>query len=161
MAHRSIHRLSSHPGSHSPLSLLHHAMLHHRFFRTAALLWAAGTANVAAASLRAALAAADAEENDQEEGTDDDEQHCQPMVDNEFDFFVSISSRVSRSINSTKVNSVVPPHHLIDHQVCPVLDGDLALSVFCSQYRLIASSFLGYSSNCSLTVWTVIRWVLS
>lgn len=45
------------------------------FFRTAALLWAAGTANIAAAFLRAALAAADAEEEDQEEGSDDDEQH--------------------------------------------------------------------------------------
>lgn len=49
------------------------------FFRTAALLWAAGTANIAAASLRAALAAADTEEEDEEEGSDDDEQHCQPV----------------------------------------------------------------------------------
>lgn len=161
MAHRSIQRLSSHPGCHGPLSLLHHTMLHHRFFRTAALLWAAGTANVAAASLRATLAAADTEEHDKKEGTDDDEQHCQPMVDDEFDFFVRVSRRVSRSINSTKVNSVVPPHHLIDHQVCLVLDSDPALSVFCSQYRLAASSLLDYSSNSPLTVWTVIRWVLS
>lgn len=46
------------------------------FFRTAALLWAAGTANIAAASLRTALAAADTEEEHQKEGSDDDEQHC-------------------------------------------------------------------------------------
>lgn len=45
------------------------------FLRAAALLWAAGTANIAAAFLRAALAAADTEEDDEEEGTDDDEQH--------------------------------------------------------------------------------------
>lgn len=45
------------------------------FFRAAALLWAAGTANVAAASLRAALAAADTEEQDEKEGSDDYEQH--------------------------------------------------------------------------------------
>lgn len=52
---------------------------HGTFLGTAAFLWAAGTANVAAASLRAALAAADAKEEDEEEGPDDDEQHCQPV----------------------------------------------------------------------------------
>lgn len=49
------------------------------FFRTAALLWAAGTSDIATASLRAALAAADTEEHDEEEGPNDDEQHCQPV----------------------------------------------------------------------------------
>lgn len=49
------------------------------FFRTAALLGAAGTADVATAFLRAALAAADAEEEEEEEDSNDDEQHCQPV----------------------------------------------------------------------------------
>lgn len=161
MANWSIYRLSSYPGSHGPLSFLHHSMLHHRFFRTAALLWAAGTANVAAASLRAALAAADTKEDDEKEGSDDDEQHCQPMVNNEFDFFVRVSRGVSSSINRAVVHPVVPPHHLIDHQVCLILDGDPALPVFWSQCRLAASSLLDHRAHCSLTIWTVIRWVLS
>lgn len=94
------------------------------------MLRAAGTANVAAAFLRAALAAADTEEDDEKEGSDDNEQHRQPMVNNEFDFFVRVSRSVSSSINSAEIHSIVPPHHLTDHQVCLVLDGDLALTVF-------------------------------
>lgn len=49
------------------------------FFWTAALLGAAGTADIATAFLRATLAAADAEEEDEEEDSDDYEQHCQPV----------------------------------------------------------------------------------
>lgn len=161
MTHWAIDWLSSCPGCHGPLSFLHHSMLHHSFFRTAAFLWAARTSNIAAASLGAALAAADTKEEDKEERPNNDEQHCQPVVNNKFHFFVRVSRGVSRSINSTKVDPVVPPHHLIDHQVCLILDGDLALTVLGSKYRLIASSLLNHSAHCPLTVWAVIRRVLA
>lgn len=42
-----------------------------------------------------------------------------------------------------------------------VLKRDLALAVFCSQNRLIASSLLEHCAHCALTVWTVIGRVLS
>lgn len=161
MAYWSIDRLSSDPGSHRPLGLLYHAMLHDSFLRTAALLRTAGTADVAAAHLRAALTAADTEEEDEEESTDDDGQHCQPVVNNEFDFFVVVSSCVSSSLNIAEINSIIPPHHLSDHQVCTVLDGDPSISVLCSQRRLAVSSLLDDNSYSSLSIGTVIGWVLS
>lgn len=37
-----------------------------------------------------------------------------------------------------------------------VLDGNLPFLVLCSQYRLVASSFLDHSAYCPVTVWTVI-----
>lgn len=39
-------------------------------------------------------------------------------VNNELDFLVGISRRVSGSIHSAKVHSVIPPHDLTDHQIC-------------------------------------------
>lgn len=156
MAHWSVNWLSSNPRSHGPLSLLHHTMLHDRLFRAAALLRTAGTANVAAAHMRAALAAADTDEENKKEGSDNDEQHCQPVVNNEFDFFVRVSSCVSSSIHRAEVHSIVPPHHLCDHQVGTVLDGDPALAVFWSQCWLIASFLLDHCAHCTLPIWTVV-----
>lgn len=161
MTHWGIYWLTTHPRSHGPLSFLHHAVLHNSFFRTAAFLWAAGTADIAAANLWAALAAANTEEQEQEEGTNDDEQHHKPMVDDELDFFVRVTSGIARSINSTVVNPIVPPHHLIYHQVCLILYCDLSLPIFRSQSWLIASPLLDNDPHRPLTVWTVIRRVLS
>jgi hypothetical protein len=49
------------------------------FLRTAAGLWAAGAADVAAAPLRTTLAAADTEEQDEEQSSNHYEQHRQPV----------------------------------------------------------------------------------
>lgn len=41
----------------------------------------------------------------------------QPTVDHELDHAIQAAAGVSRGFHRTVVNSVVPPHDLIDHQV--------------------------------------------
>lgn len=136
-------------------------MLHHGFFWTAAGLWTAGAADVAAALLRTALTAADAEEHDEQEASEDNQQDRQPVVNNEFNFSIRISDRVPSSINGAEINAVIPPHHLINDQVSPVLKSDFAFSVICSQSGLVDASLLDDGADCTLAVPTVIGWVLT
>lgn len=61
------------------------------FLITAAPGWAADTRDVAAAILGAALAPAYSNQQEEEEATKDDEEYCEPVENNQLNFFVHIT----------------------------------------------------------------------
>lgn len=153
--------MTSHPRSHSLLSISYHPVLHHSFLRTAACLRTTRAADVAAALLRAALTATYAEEHDEEESADDDQQDGQPVVYDEFDFAIRVTRRVAGSVDAAEVHAVIPPHHLSDDQVSLVLNGNFTFSVFCAQHGLINAPLLDHGADRALAVGAVIGGVLA
>lgn len=56
---------------------------------------------------------------------------------------------------------MIPPHHFINHKICSVLDGDLALPVIHPQHGLTLPTPLRHDANFPLIVTTVIGGVLA